>query len=190
MVRKSAKPSIRNRIENINIQKRGTNHKTIKNNHNYVNKSIIHKHSNHPTLGQKLTLGQKAADFIAKWAGSWVFIIFMILFMIVWIILNILMVSYRWDIYPFILLNLILSVLAGMQAPVILMSQNRAAERDRINASYDYQVNRKAEREIQQMQQEVKLLKRMIYEIHHVHKDRIKKARHNDSNLNIILKNL
>ncbi|MFH1316982.1 MAG: DUF1003 domain-containing protein [Candidatus Woesearchaeota archaeon] len=186
MAMKSAKSSDRR----INSQKTGANHNTIKNNHNYVNKNIIHKHSNHPTLGQKLTYGQKAADFIAKWAGSWVFIIFMIIFMIVWIILNVLMIKYRWDVYPFILLNLILSVLAGMQAPVILMSQNRAAERDRIVASYDYQVNRKAEREIQQMQQEVKLLKRLIYEIHHVHKDKIKKAKHNDSNLNIILKNL
>lgn len=67
-----------------------------------------------------------------------------------------------WDPYPFILLNLILSTLAAVQAPVILMSQNRSAQRDRLHAKYDYDVNRKAEREIQNMQRDLDEIKKLI----------------------------
>jgi uncharacterized membrane protein len=72
------------------------------------------------------------------------------------------MVVKKWDPYPFILLNFVLSTLAALQAPVILMSQNRAAERDRVNAKYDYQVNRKAEREIQNMQKDLEEIKDLL----------------------------
>lgn len=71
----------------------------------------------------------------------------------------------HWDPYPFILLNLTLSCLAALQAPIILMSQNRQAERDRVTAKYDYAVNRKAEREIQKMQKDLNSIKRMLTEI-------------------------
>jgi uncharacterized membrane protein len=101
----------------------------------------------------QLTIGQKAADWIAKWAGSWYFITVFFIFLGIWMAVNTTWIIFgrAWDIYPFILLNLILSCLAAIQAPVILMSQNRAAERDRQRAEYDYAVNRKAEKEISQM---------------------------------------
>lgn len=109
-----------------------------------------------PTKRQRrsnLTIGQCAADLIAKWAGSWYFISLFALYLIVWMVLNTyLLLTAPWDPYPFILLNLTLSCLAAIQAPVILMSQNRAAERDRARAEHDYYINRKAEREIKMIQ--------------------------------------
>ena len=96
-------------------------------------------------------LDQKAADALPKWAGSWTFILFFFAFLIVWMSANLYAWFNQWDPYPFILLNLILSMLAAIQAPIILMSQNRANQRDRLRAEHDYQVNRKAEKEIQEM---------------------------------------
>ncbi len=104
---------------------------------------------------RKLTLGQRAADFIAKWAGSWTFIISFFIFLIIWMATNVYMWLEQWDPYPFILLNLVLSCLAAVQAPVILMSQNRANQRDRLRAEYDYSVNRKAEKEIQEIKKQL-----------------------------------
>lgn len=95
----------------------------------------------------KLTYGQIFADKLSTWAGSWTFIIGFVVFLIVWMFINIRGWLGGWDPYPFILLNLVLSCIAALQAPVILMSQNRAAERDRHKAEMDYMVNRKAERE-------------------------------------------
>jgi len=111
-----------------------------------------------------LTFGQKAADFIAKWAGSWTFIISFFIFLGLWMAVNTTWIIFRdiWDPYPFILLNLALSCLAAIQAPIILMSQNRAAERDRQRAEYDYAVNRKAERGIQEIQKQLNRIERKI----------------------------
>ena len=116
----------------------------------------------HPIFRSKRTLSQKAAGEIAKWFGSWIFIISLLVFMGVWMAMNVLMVIHKWDPYPFILLNFVLSTLAAIQAPIILMSQNRQAERDRITAKYDYYINKKAEREIQDMQQDLEIIKKMI----------------------------
>ena len=118
---------------------------------------LLHKKDKdkHPVLRQKLTFGQKASDIVTLVVGSWGFIIGIFVVLAVWMTLNVYMVIYRWDPYPFILLNFLLSSLAAIQAPVILMSQNRQAERDRIAAKYDYQVNRKAEREISNMQRDL-----------------------------------
>ncbi len=102
-------------------------------------------------LRKKLTIGQKAADKLTSFAGSWTFIILFFIFLFIWMLVNVLMVINKWDPYPFILLNLILSCLAAIQAPIILMSQNRQAQRDRVRAEYDYQVNKKAEKEIQEI---------------------------------------
>lgn len=101
--------------------------------------------------GSKSTFGQRAADAVAKFGGSWTFITLFATVMIVWIGLNsFILVSQNkaFDPYPYILLNLVLSMLAAIQAPVILMSQNRQAEKDRMNAEHDYEVNLKAELEI------------------------------------------
>ena len=119
----------------------------------------------HPIFRSKRTLSQRAADEITKWFGSWVFIISLLVFMAVWMTMNVLMVIHRWDPYPFILLNFVLSTLAAIQAPIILMSQNRQAERDRITAKYDYYINKKAEREVQDMQQDLEIIKKMIRDL-------------------------
>ena len=102
------------------------------------------------------TFGQKAADWIAKWAGSWTFIIGFFIFIGIWITTNgYFVLKYIQegviDPYPFILLNLALSCLAAIQAPIILMSQNRQVQRDRIKAEFDYRINRKAEQEIREI---------------------------------------
>ena len=111
------------------------------------------------------TSGQRAADWVTKWVGSWTFIILLFIFMGLWIWANIYMVIFRWDPYPFILFNLVLSCLAAIQAPIILMSQNRQTERDRIKAEQDYRVNRKAELEIEDMQKDLETIKQMIREL-------------------------
>lgn len=96
-----------------------------------------------------LTLGQKLADKIATFGGSWTFIITFFSFLTLWIIANVLFLhSKTFDPYPFILLNLILSCLAAIQAPIIMMSQNRQEEKDRQRADHDYKINLKAELEI------------------------------------------
>jgi len=105
---------------------------------------------------KNLTLGQRLADGIADFGGSWKFIIIFGVFIAVWMMLNIVAVFAKpFDPYPFILLNLVLSTLAAIQAPVIMMSQNRQEERDRQRAIYDYKVNLKAELEIRQLHQKV-----------------------------------
>jgi len=108
------------------------------------------------------TPGQRAADALTKWAGSWTFIITLITLLILWIIANIVALIGHWDPYPFILLNLFLSTMAAFQAPIILMSQNRAAERDRAKAAQDLAIDRKAESEIRDMQEDLEEIKRMI----------------------------
>src|SRR3989344_3047828 len=104
----------------------------------------------------KLSLGQKMADKLTKFAGSWMFIFLFLIILITWIFINSFWLIYKlWDPFPFILLNLILSTLAAIQAPIILMSQNRAAERYRIKVERDYYVNRKAEREIKEISKSI-----------------------------------
>ncbi len=95
------------------------------------------------------SLGERLADSIARVGGSWTFILSFLLFLVVWTAANVyLLRADAFDPYPFIFLNLVLSMLAAIQAPVIMMSQNRQAERDRIDATHDYAVNLKAEIEI------------------------------------------
>jgi uncharacterized membrane protein len=98
---------------------------------------------------QSFTLGQRLADRVAEIGGSWGFIIGFLLFIMVWMLANTWLIVFRaFDPYPFIFLNLILSLLAAIQAPVIMMSQNRQAAKDRLAATHDYEVNLKAEIEI------------------------------------------
>ena len=94
---------------------------------------------------EKYTLGQRAADTIAKFAGSWAFIFSFTGLLILWMIVNVLLASRAFDPYPFILLNLVLSCVAAIQAPLIMMSQNRQEEKDRQRAENDYKVNLKTE---------------------------------------------
>ena len=114
-------------------------------------KKTKHHYRDHPIFKLPKTLGQKAADGLTKWAGSWLFIILVIILIAIWIYLNITAYVRQWDPWPFIILNLCLSCLAALQAPIILMSQNRENQRDRLRAQYDYAVNRKAEKEIREI---------------------------------------
>jgi len=110
----------------------------------------------HEVIRGKRTFGEKAADGIAKWAGSWIFIISFLVFLGIWMVVNVYAWVGDWDPYPFILLNLVLSCIAALQAPVILMSQNRQGQKDRLKMEYDYKVNRRAERMIEEILREVK----------------------------------
>ena len=105
----------------------------------------------HKVLRIERTIGQKAADGIAKWAGSWTFILSFFIFLGLWMAANIYGWINQWDPYPFILLNLVLSCLAAIQAPIILMSQNRQSQKDRVKSDYDYRVNRKSEKMIEEI---------------------------------------
>ncbi len=111
-----------------------------------------------------LTFGQMAADKVSLWAGSWAFIILFGVFLLLWMIVNTTWIIFgrTWDVYPFILLNLVLSCLAAIQAPIILMSQNRQTERDRKRAEYDYAVNRKSEREVSQIQRQLNRIEKVM----------------------------
>ena len=103
-----------------------------------------------------LTLGQRLADKIAVFGGSWTFIIAFFTFILIWIITNIwLLTTSPFDPFPFILLNLILSCLASIQAPIIMMSQNRQEQKDRLRGEHDYKVNLKAELEIRILSEKI-----------------------------------
>ena len=94
---------------------------------------------------ETLTLGDRMSDGLAKFAGSWAFIILFVVTLITWILGNIFILSEPYDPYPFILLNLILSCIAALQAPIIMMSQNRQEKKDRIRSDNDYKIDLKAE---------------------------------------------
>lgn len=108
------------------------------------------------------TLGQRAADAVAAFGGSWPFVALFAATMLGWVGLNAVLLARQgrsFDPYPYILLNLFLSMLAAIQAPVILMSQNRQAEKDRLGAAHDYEVNLKAELEIMLLHEKIDLLR-------------------------------
>ena len=132
---------------------------------------------------EQLTFGQRIADRFAQIIGSWRFIIIQTVLLAVWIALNITAYVYHWDPYPFILLNLAMSFQAAYAAPILMMSQNRQAEKDHLQAKNDYEVNLKAEFEIMQLhekfnelrdsswvelvqmqQQQIKMLERLLSE--------------------------
>jgi len=107
------------------------------------NKTWHEKH--HEALG----FGSRLADWVAKGMGSWRFIILQTIFVMIWMGLNLVGYIYHWDAYPFILLNLLFSTQAAYAAPIIMMSQNRQNERDRVQAQSDYQTNVDAKKEIE-----------------------------------------
>ncbi|MBI1227032.1 MAG: DUF1003 domain-containing protein [Bacteroidetes bacterium] len=102
--------------------------------------------------------GQLVADKVASFGGSWTFIISFLVVLFCWITMNVILATKAFDPYPFILLNLVLSCIAAIQAPVIMMSQNRKEEKDRKRAENDYLVNLKAEIEIRNLHQKINLL--------------------------------
>jgi len=113
------------------------------------------------------TFGQRAADVVASFGGSWTFVGLFAGILVIWVGLNAFLLASRgrtFDPYPYILLNLFLSMLAAIQAPVILMSQNRHSERDRLNAQHDYEVNLKAELDIMLLHEKLDLLREKQWE--------------------------
>lgn len=130
--------------------------------HKIVNESIeqeklIINNLLNPPL-EKLTRGQKISDKVANFGGSWKFIISFFVVLVLWVLINATMASQAFDPYPFILLNLVLSCIAALQAPIIMMSQNRLEEKDRQRGENDYLINLKAEMQIRSLHQKIDLL--------------------------------
>lgn len=118
---------------------------------------IVHKLS-HPDI-ENLSKGERISDMVARFGGSWKFIISFFAVLILWISFNVFAIGiYEFDPSPFILLNLILSCLAALQAPIIMMSQNRLEQKDRIRSENDYLINLKSEMQIRSLNQKVDLL--------------------------------
>jgi CRP/FNR family transcriptional regulator, cyclic AMP receptor protein len=109
-------------------------------------------------IEREATLGERVSDSVARFGGSWVFIITFLILSTIYIAVNVFLRRTAWDPYPFILLNLFLSMLAAIQAPVIMMSQNRQDTKDRLRSELDFDVNRRAESEIQGLARKLNLL--------------------------------
>jgi uncharacterized membrane protein len=138
----------------------------INENERHVYERFLHREHVSRDIGHEfrdsLTFGQRTSDRIAIVAGSWPFVILFIVLLTGWIILNTLVLTgpnEAFDPYPYILLNLFLSMLAAIQAPIILMSQNRQMAKDRAEASHDYEVNLKSEIEIMSLQSKINRLR-------------------------------
>ncbi|MGO9591228.1 MAG: DUF1003 domain-containing protein [Candidatus Acidiferrales bacterium] len=116
-------------------------------------------------IEEKETHGERVADSVAQFGGSWTFIITFAIVMSVYALINIFLGQKAWDPYPFILLNLFLSMLAAIQAPVIMMSQNRQDKKDRLRSELDFDVNRRAESEIQSLSRKLNLLDEKIDDV-------------------------
>jgi uncharacterized membrane protein len=123
-------------------------------------------------IEQEATFGERVADVVAGFGGSWTFIIAFIMALGIYTGVSVMMGKSSWDPYPFILLNLFLSMLAAIQAPVIMMSQNRQDTKDRLRGELDYEVNRRAETEIQGLARKLNLLSEKIDDIEDLLRER------------------
>jgi uncharacterized membrane protein len=130
----------------------------------HVGERLPISHDTNLEFEKKSTFGQRLADKVAAFGGSWTFIIIFAAILLTWVLLNTVILvrhSASFDPYPYILLNLFLSMLAAVQAPVILMSQNRQGVKDRLDAAHDYEVNLKAELEILSLHEKIDELREM-----------------------------
>jgi CRP/FNR family cyclic AMP-dependent transcriptional regulator len=127
-------------------------------------------------IEEEMTHGERIADAVAKFGGSWSFIIAFGLALVIYSGISIGLGKNSWDPYPFILLNLFLSMLAAIQAPVIMMSQNRQDSKDRVRGELDYDVNRRAEAEIKALSQKVHLLGDKIVDVEELLRERLSNA--------------
>jgi CRP/FNR family transcriptional regulator, cyclic AMP receptor protein len=126
-------------------------------------------------IEQEMTAGQHVADVVAQFGGSWTFIIAFLVVLVIYSAINVALGKNAWDPYPFILLNLFLSMLAAIQAPVIMMSQNRQDTKDRLRGELDYDVNRRAEAEIQALSRKVNLLGEKMGDVEDLLRERLAK---------------
>jgi uncharacterized membrane protein len=124
-------------------------------------------------IEEKYTFGEHVADGVASFGGSWAFIILFGVVLIVYTCINIGLKGRAWDPYPFILLNLFLSMLAAIQAPVIMMSQNRQDKKDRLRSELDFDVNRRAESEIQNLSRKLNLVTEKLCDVDDFLRDRL-----------------
>jgi len=124
-------------------------------------------------IEEKITVGEHIADSVASFGGSWTFIILFLAVLIVYTCINIALRGRAWDPYPFILLNLFLSMLAAIQAPVIMMSQNRTDKKDRLRSELDFDVNRRAEAEIQNLSRKLNLITDKIDDLDEILRARV-----------------
>jgi uncharacterized membrane protein len=153
-IRDTAEKLFKSEYEKLTEQERHVAHHITE--RTPISENVIQDYS------EQLTLGQKMADKVASFGGSWVFISIFACVMVIWIILNsfiLIKLNSSFDPYPYILLNLVLSMLAAIQAPIILMSQNRQAYKDRLSVEHDYEVNLKAELEIIALHEKLDSLK-------------------------------
>ena len=153
-IRNAAEKIFNSEYEKLTEQERHVAHHITK--RTPISTNVVQDYS------EQMTLGQKLADKVASFGGSWVFISIFACVMVIWILLNsfiLLKLNSSFDPYPYILLNLVLSMLAAIQAPIILMSQNRQAYKDRLSAEHDYEVNLKSELEIIALHEKVDSLK-------------------------------
>lgn len=150
--RETARQLLQSELEKLPLEEREVVERFI--NRHRVSRNIERE------FDEQLTLGERVADQVAAFGGSWRFIFLFTGLMAVWMLVNTwLLHQHAFDPYPYILLNLLLSCLAALQAPVIMMSQNRAAEKDRLHADNDYQVNVKAELEIMRLHEKLNELR-------------------------------
>ncbi len=150
----------------------------------FTDEELIHKlietniTLNSSERDRKRTFGQRASDAVARFAGSWAFIFSFIAGMVIWMAVNIIMAAKAFDAYPFILLNLVLSCIAAVQAPLIMMSQNRQEAKDRERAENDYKVNLKSEliiddlhRKLDEVIENQKRLEKRLEKMENIKKD-------------------
>jgi len=128
-------------------------------------------------IESEATIGENIADAVASFGGSWTFIITFLLLLVAYTAVNLALRSSAWDPYPFILLNLFLSMLAALQAPVIMMSQNRQDTKDRLRGELDYDVNRRAESEIQGLARKLNMIQDTIADVDQVLRERLPGSR-------------
>jgi CRP/FNR family transcriptional regulator, cyclic AMP receptor protein len=124
-------------------------------------------------IDEDFTFGERIADAVASFGGSWYFIILFAVVLVVYTLINILLRTKAWDPYPFILLNLFLSMLAAIQAPVIMMSQNRQDKKDRLRSELDFDVNRRAEAEIQNLSRKLNLVTDKLCDLDDILRERL-----------------
>jgi uncharacterized membrane protein len=125
-------------------------------------------------IEEQATTGERIADHVANFGGSWSFIIAFIIVLVVYSGVNVMLGKSAWDPYPFILLNLFLSMLASIQAPVIMMSQNRQDKKDRVRGELDFDINRRAEAEIQMLAQKLREMDNKIADVADLLRDKLK----------------
>ena len=127
-------------------------------------------------IEEEETTGEKIADHVARFGGSWSFIILFSVFLAIYTAINVFLDKRAWDPYPFILLNLFLSMLAAIQAPVIMMSQNRQDAKDRVRAELDFDVNKRAESEIQGLARRLNMLNEKMDDVTDLLREKVSEA--------------